>query len=83
MTRLSRQILKLGLSVKCLVLKLDRNNISGEFYFMLLDTCAVNPLNLFPGIELTQNTLNKMKQKINNIKYFQTPRVDHIKMFLA
>ncbi len=29
----------------------------------------------FPRIELHQNTLNKMKQSINNVKYFQTSSI--------
>ncbi len=38
----------------------------------------------FPRIELHQNTLNKMKQTINNVKYFQTSSIisDNLKKAL-
>jgi hypothetical protein len=38
----------------------------------------------FPRIELHQNTLSKMKQSINNIKYFQTSSIisDNLKKAL-
>jgi hypothetical protein len=57
-----------------MALALNRRNVSGELYLMLLVTCAVQPLIAISQNGMHQNTLNKMKQKINqnNIKYFQT-----------
>ena len=47
-------------------------------------TCAVKPLIAVSQNRTHQNTLNKMKQKINNIKYFQTSSIisDNLKKAL-